>query len=158
MRTAKHADVTEMSDTGAALASGPESPFVVAAIGSLLDGDADAARSQLAAGATATSWGAVLHRIDVAGRALALDAELHPDHVPTWRTKVADLAHDAGVDAIPADVGAVLDAWSRGEDVSVVIDLDRGEVTVGGEPRAWAAGLVLAWLVERSGFPPQVVA
>lgn len=147
-----------MSDTGAALASGPESPFVVAAIGSLLDGDAAGARSQLLSGAAATSWRAVLHRIDVAGRALALDAELHPDHVPTWRTKVVELAHDAGLDAIPAAVGDVLDAWSRGDDVSVVIDLDRAEVTVGEDPRAWAAGLVLAWLVDRSGFPPQVVA
>ncbi len=158
MPRANHAVVTEMSDTGAALASGPESPFVVATIGSLLDGDAAGARAHLLAGAAATSWPAVLHRLDVAGRALAVDAELHPDHVPTWRTKVAELAHDAGLDAIPAAVGDVLDAWSRGEDVTVVIDLDRAEVTVGEDPRAWAAGLVLAWLVERSGFPPQVVA
>jgi len=155
---AKHAVVTEMSDTGAALASGPESPFVVAAIGSILDGDAAAAHTHLLEGAQVTSWPAVLHRIDVAGRALAMDAELHPDHVPTWRTKVAELAHDAGLDAIPAAVGDVLAAWSRGEDVSVVIDLDRATVHVDEDPRAWAAGLVLAWLVERSGFPPQVVA
>lgn len=158
MPGAKDAVVTEMSDTGPALVSGPEAPFVVAAIGSILDGDAAAGHDLLLRGAEATSWPAVLHRLDVAGRALAVDAELHPDHVPTWRTKVAELAHDAGLDAIPPAVGEVLAAWSRGEDVAVVIDLELAEVQVGEDPRAWAAGLVLAWLVERSGFPPEVVA
>lgn len=156
---AKHPSVTEMSESGGALASGPESSFVVAALGSILDGDAGTGRRHLDAGAEATSWTAVLHRLDVAGRALALDAELVPTDVPDHVVDVRALARAAGEVDPPPGLGVVLRAWSRGDGVPVSVDLDRGEVDTTPERlQGWAAGLVLAWLVDRSGFPPQVVA
>lgn len=148
-----------MSETGGALASGPESRFVVDALDAVLDGDGPAAHAGLAEGASVTSWADVLHRLDVAGRALALDADLDPDDASSWVAHVAALAGTAGVDPLPDGTADVLAAWCRGRGVPVAIDLTTGQVDHGPEPdRAWAAALVLAWLVERSGFPPQVVA
>lgn len=142
-----------------ALASGPESRFVVDALSSVLDGQGPAGRAELVAGADATSWASVLHRLDVAGRALALDADLAPAEVPTASARVAALAAAAGVDPLPAGTAAILAAWSRGDGVSVDIDLTNDRVAVEHEAdRAFAAALVLAWLVEHSGYPPQVVA
>jgi hypothetical protein len=147
-----------MSEPGAALTSGPESRYVVDALDSVLDGRCDDARDGLAAGAALTSWADVLHRLDVAGRALAFDAALRPCNAVD-AAGVAALAATCGVDPLPAGISDILDAWCRGEGVSVTIDLTTGEVTTGSEAeRAWAATLVLAWLVDRSGFPPQVVA
>lgn len=148
-----------MSETGGALASGPESRFVVDALDSVLDGAAASAHAELVAGAAATSWADVLHRLDVAGRALALDAALAPADAPRWAEHVAALAGAAGVQALPDGTGAILAAWSRGDGLPVAIDLTTEQVDPASEDeRAWAAALVLAWLVERSGFPPQVVA
>jgi hypothetical protein len=148
-----------MSDTGAALASGRESRFVVDALTSVLDGQGATAQAQLLAGAEATSWTDVLHRLDVAGRALALDAALTPFDVPVSVDQVAALASTAGVDRLPAGAAAVLGAWSRGHGLPVPIDLTIDRVDTSPETDcAWAAALVLAWLVGRSGFPPQVVA
>ncbi len=142
-----------------ALASGPESRFVVDALSSVLDGHGPAGRDELAAGAAATSWASVLHRLDVAGRALALDARLAPDDVPVAIARVAALAATAGIDHLPSGTGAILQAWVRGDGVSVGIDLTTDRVDIEPEAeRAWAATLVLAWLVEDSGYPPQVVA
>ena len=148
-----------MSETGAALASGPESGFVVGALDSVLDGRCADARGQLVAGADVTSWADVLHRLDVAGRALAFDAALQPCDRESDAAHVAALAASCGVDPLPVGTTAILDAWCQGAGVPVDIDLTTGEVDAVPEPdRAWAATLVLAWLVERSGFPPQVVA
>lgn len=142
-----------------ALASGPESPYVVDALASVLDGRGDDARHELSAGATRTSWADVLHRLDVAGRALALDAAIEPGEVPTDAARVAALAASCGVDPLPAGTGQILAAWCRGDGVPATIDLTTGQVDAVSEAdRAWAATLVLAWLVDRSGFPPQVVA
>lgn len=150
--------VTDLSDVGT-LASGPESRHVVEALGHLLDGDAPAARRRLGAGADETGWAAVLHRLDVAGRALAVDAGLRPDDAPACAGEVAVLAAAAGVDPLPPGIAEVLAAWTRGGGVPVAVDLDRGEVDLVPEAdRAFAACLALAWLVDRSGFPPQVVA
>jgi hypothetical protein len=148
-----------MSDSGGALASAPESRFVVDALGSVLDGDGAAARGLLIAGAEATSWTAVLRRLDVAGRALALDAAIAPSGAPAWSVHVAALAASAGVDPLPPGVSEVLVAWSRGDGVPVQIDLTTDQVGAAPEAdSAWVAALVLACLVDRSGFPPQVVA
>jgi hypothetical protein len=148
-----------MSDPEGALASGPESPFVVDAVGSILDGAGEEGRARIAAGAEATSWAAVLHRLDVAGRALAIDAALQPSDTGTWTEHVAALAGRAHVHPLPAGIPDVLGAWSRGEGVPVSVDLAAESIDTSPEDsRAWAAALVLAWLVERSGFPPQVVA
>lgn len=151
--------VTDMSETGGALASGPESRFVVDALGSVLGGHASTGRAELEAGAAATSWADVLHRLDVAGRALALDAAMTPGDALSAPAHVAALAATAGVDRLPRGTDHVLQAWCRGDGVPVGIDLLSGALDP--EPdseRAWAATLVLAWLVDRSGFPPQVVA
>lgn len=148
-----------MSEPGGALASGPESRFVVDAIASILDGHGETGWDELVAGAEATSWAAILHRLDVAGRALALDAALAPAAAGTSAEHVAALARRAHVDPLPVGIPDVLGAWSRGDGVPVTVDLATGSVdTSAEESRAWAAGLVLAWLVDQSGFPPQVVA
>lgn len=142
-----------------ALASGPESRFVVDALSSVLDGRGPDALDELVAGADATSWAAVLHRLDVAGRALTLDATLTPDSADVCAPRVAALAAASGIDRLPRGTHKVLQAWTRGDGVPVAVDLTTGEVDAEPEvDRAWAATLVLAWLVEHSGFPPQVVA
>lgn len=152
-------DVTDMSDAGGTLASGPESRFVVDALDAVLAGAGDVGRRHLADGASATGWAAVLHRLDVAGRALSLDAGLRPADAPACAAEVADLAAGSGVRSLPAGVAEVLAAWSRGRGVPVPIDLLEGSIDVVPEQdRAEAACLALAWLVDRSGFPPQVVA
>lgn len=151
--------MSELSETGGALASGPESPFVVDALDSVLDGRCGDARAELSAGAATTSWADVLHRIDVAGRALAFDAALEPCEAATDAARVAALAATCGVDPLPPGTAQVLQAWCRGDGMPVTIDLTTGELdAVPESDRAWASTLVLAWLVERSGFPPQVVA
>ena len=151
--------MSEMSEAGGALASGPESRFVVDALDSVLDGRAADARHELDAGAAATSWADVLHRVDVAGRALAFDAALDGCDPAVDTARVAVLAASCGVDPLPTGTGQILGAWCRGDGVPATIDLITGELDAEPESdRAWAATVVLAWLVERSGFPPQVVA
>jgi len=151
--------VTDLSGTGGTLASGPESRYVVDALGHLLDGDAPAARATLDAGAALTSWASVLHRLDVAGRALALDAGIEPVDAGRWSRQVESLAAGARAEPVPEGVAEVLAAWSAGRGVPVAVDLTAGTVDrVDEDERAFAAALVLAWLVEVSGFPPQVVA
>lgn len=148
-----------MSGWGGTLASGPESHFVVDALGSLLDGQVAVASGHLAAGAAATSWAAVLHRLDVAGRALTLDASLLPADAATTAVRVAALAASAGVDPLPSGIDEVVAAWTRGDGVPVSVDLPAGSVDVVREDaRALGACLVLAWLVDHGGYPPQVVA
>jgi hypothetical protein len=156
---AKHALVTEMSDVGGAITSGPESRYVIDAVGSVLDGIAAGGHDCLAAGAAATSWAAVLHRLDVAGRALALDAGIAPADAPSLAADVASLALAAHADPTPDGLDEVLAAWSGGRGIPVPVDLTSGAVDpVAEDERAFAGCLVLAWLVDRSGFPPQVVA
>lgn len=141
-----------------ARSSAPASRHVVDALGSVLDGDPVAAREQLVAGAEATSWAAMVHRLDVAGRALTLDAAVAPAGVQRWIADVATLAASVGVDPLPPGTPDVLAAWIRGDGVPVQIDLTTDEVAAASEAEsAWAALLVLACLVDRSGFPPQVV-
>ncbi len=134
-----------MSEAAGALVNGPESRFVVAALEALLGGEADVARRALDDGAEATSWAAVAHRLDVAGRALTADDPDAGDHV----------AADADD---PQTVVGVFDAWLRGGGLPATIDLTRSQVGIDSErERAWVGLGVLASLVERSGFPPQVV-
>lgn len=151
--------VTDMSGWGGTLASGAESRFVVDALQCLLDGRADQAHRNLDEGAAATSWAAVLHRLDVAGRALALDAGLAPDEAPRTAVRVAALAASVGVDPLPPGIDEVVAAWTRGDGVPVSVDLPAGSLDpVTEDARALGACLVLAWLVDHGGYPPQVVA
>jgi len=155
---ANPSDVTDLSDVGR-LASGPESHHVIDALGAVLDGDGGAGRRHLEIGAVVTSWAAVLHRLDVAGRALALDAGLSPADAAPSAVEVGALAARAGIDPLPAGIEDALDAWSRGLGVPASIDLAAEQVDlVPEEERALGACLALAWLVDRAGFPPQVVA
>ncbi|MFP5321080.1 MAG: hypothetical protein ACLGIC_04450 [Acidimicrobiia bacterium] len=150
--------MTDLSGTGGTLASGPESRYVVDALGHILDGSATAGRASLDAGAALTSWAAILRRLDVAGRALALDAGLDPLDSARWARQVAALAAAASCET-PECVAEVLAAWSAGIGLPVAIDLVADAVdAVAEDDRAFAACLVLAWLVDVSGFPPQVVA
>lgn len=136
--------MSELSEAAGALVNGPESRYVVTALEALLDGDGGAARDALERGAEITGWAAVTHRLDVAGRALVVDDPDGP---------VAPVA-----DTEPAVVAAVFDAWARGDGLPVSIDLTTGELGHGSDAdRAWMGLGVLASLVERSGFPPQVV-
>lgn len=156
---AKGGVVTDLSGTGGTLASGPESRYVVDALGHLLDGDAPAARATLDAGAALTSWASVLHRLDVAGRAVALDAGIEPLDAGRLAAQVRSLAEDARAEPVPDGVAEVLAAWSAGKGVPVPIDLTADVVDeVAEDERAFAATVVLAWLVDVCGFPPQVVA
>lgn len=140
-----------MSGSDGVLVNGPESPYVVAAVESLLDGDREAAREVIHDGARATSWAALAHRLDVAGRALAADVDDDAD--------VADVAERAATgDADADEARAVLAAWRHGGGLAVAVDLTTGDVDVRPEAdRVWSASRVLAQLVERSGFPAQVV-
>ncbi len=148
-----------MSDRAGTVVNGPESRHVADAVEALLDRDADGARRRLVEGARTTSWAAIVHRLDVAGRALAQDARLDPDDAPSWATHVAVLAGAAHVDAVPSGLVEVLAAWSRGDGIPVAVDLSTGQIDARSElTRAWTGTIVLAWLVDRSGFPPQVVA
>lgn len=135
-----------MSEPAGALANGPESRYVVVALDALLAGDEDRARQALDDGARATSWAAVTHRLDVAGRALAGDEELPGSPRPTV------------VDTDPESVAAVFDAWLNGTGLSVTVDLTTGDVAPAApEEQAWLGLVVLGSLLDRSGFPPQVV-
>ena len=155
---ANPSSVTDLSDLGT-VAGGPESRHVIDALGSLLDGDGEQGRRHLHQGAARTSWAAVLHRLDVAGRALAVDAGLSPADASVWAREAAELGATAGVDPVPACVEQVLAAWSGGQGLPVDVDLESGAADpVPEDERALSACLALAWLVDRSGFPPQVVA
>lgn len=135
-----------MSDLeNSALANGPESRFVVAAVNALLDGDVARARLRLIEGADAAGWNAVAHRLDVAGRALAgeLGADIGPlldevDLVP----EVLDTSIGPRREDTPSVLARWRDPQSGGE-----LSLDQ----------VWPSLAVVAWLVERVGFPAEVV-
>lgn len=136
--------MSDLSEAAGALVNGPESRHVVAALEALLDGDRDAARHALDHGAEISSWAAVTHRLDVAGRALAADDPAPPP------PPVGEVGAEAAA--------TVFDAWVRGEGLPVSIDLTSDHADPGSSAdRAWAGLGVLAALVDRSGFPPQVV-
>lgn len=133
-----------------AIAVGPESLHVIDAVDALLRGHAAEARAALTEGAEAVGWPAIGHRVDVAGRALALDActEFGDDRGP-FRL-VAEVNAWTDQDTIDlVDVPEVLDRWCASP-------LGAGEDTP--SHQMWTALALLAWLVERSGYPAEVVA
>ncbi len=135
----------------ATLVNGPESGHVVDAVGALLDGRTWEAREALRTGAESSSWAAVLHRLDVAGRALVSDAAADEgaDEV------VAALAATEGT--TPADRDLLV-RWRDGDGIAASIDLLNDEVELTDDhDRAWHALGLLAWLVDRAGFPAEVV-
>lgn len=132
-----------------ALPSGPESRHVVEAVDFLLGGDVARARAALIDGAEHVGWDAVAHRIDVAGRALAFDACTDfGDEGGAFRlvAEVNAWSDDATVDLV--DVPQILDRWCEppGPDAQSTPS-----------HQVWTALALLSWLVERAGYPAQVV-
>lgn len=128
-----------------ALANGPESHFVVEAVDALLRGDVVGARMALIAGADVAGWGAVAHRIDVAGRALTTDAGLTPETVPDEIDLVPEVLASTVRDS-QARAPHLLGRWS---DPATTGDLPLESV--------WPSLAMLAWLVDQAGFPAEVV-
>ncbi len=145
---AKPVDVSEMSGSLLSpLTNGPETRYVIDAIDALLRSDVVAARLALIDGADATSWAAVAHRLDVAGHALAVDAG--------WVT-----GHDVVDDTIVVLPGLDTSSWSPGHDDDVKGLVGRWSNGVDAElsiDRVWSLLNVVTWLVERAGFPAEVV-
>ncbi len=140
------------------LVSGPETPFVVDAVDGLLRGDRVAARVALLEGAEVAGWSAIAHRLDVVGRALAVDAGLWDPSDPAGdgSAQRGDIVVLPGLDTSSVfadDVDApefaaaeVIHLWTTGDGSALPLD------------RIWPSLTVVAWLVERAGYPPEVVA
>jgi hypothetical protein len=130
------------------LVNRPASAFVVDAVAALLRDDVGGARMCLIQGAARVGLPAIAHRLDVAGRALAVDAGLLEDDdrdaeppivlLPGLDTSAWAAGHED-------DVAAVLTRWSGGADDDLPVD------------RIWPSLAVVAWLVDRAGYPPEVV-
>lgn len=132
-----------------ALLNGPESRFVVEAIEAVLDGDLDAAVHLIGDGADRTSPATMAHRLDVAGRALARD-----DLTEGRSDQPLALP---GIE-LPATAERIWHAWADGRGLEASVDLLDDQVSsVDVGDQLVDALLVLTALVERSGFPPQVV-
>lgn len=137
--------MSELSASADSLTNGPESPFVVDAVDAVLTGDATRARAALIEAAEVASWEAVAHRLDVVGRALALDAGLSDDTGDDI-VLLPDLDTSSWVGGDATDAAALLRRWSSaeaGDDLST--DL------------VWPSLAIVAWLVDRAGYPAQVV-
>lgn len=150
--TQKNPPMATVSQVPTTLRGGVESPFVIDAVAALLDGRPDDARAQLAAGAGATSWAAVAHRVEVAGRNLA--AEVFDG------AALAELEASAlgAVDDESVAAAEVLSGWwERGTTADIDLEEDVLDIRSSQE-RLWAALVAVAWSVERSGFPPEVIA
>ena len=140
------------------MVSGPETPYVVDALDHLLRGDRVAARVALLEGAEVAGWRAIAHRLDVAGRALAVDAGLWdpPDRSGGGSARRGDIVVLPGLDTSSGFAGGlddddaaaaeVIDRWTSGVGSSLPLD------------RIWPSLTVVAWLVDRAGYPPEVVA
>jgi hypothetical protein len=137
--------VSELSGSADSLSNGPESPFVVEAVDAVLTGDVTRARASLIAAADAASWEAVAHRLDVVGRALALDAGLSSDDDDEI-VLLPDLDTSSWVAGSAADAAVLLSRWSNA-DTADELSTDL----------VWPSLAVVAWLVDRAGYPAQVV-
>lgn len=139
---------TEVSET----LQGIETPHVIDSVDALLAGRAHEARQCLAAAASATSWAAVAHRLEVAGRNIAGEV--------VSRSALADLEASALAEHVDGSVepADVLAGWWQGHTVAD-IDLHAETVDLSAEQdRIWTALVVVAWAIDRAGFPPQVIA
>ncbi len=125
---------------------------MVEAVDALLRSDVVAARLALIEGAEATSWSAIAHRLDVAGHALAVDAGLR---VP------ADAADPAAQDEIVLLPGLDTSSWAADQsDVAAALiarwtaDEERADLPL---EQVWSTLVLVSWMVERAGFPAEVV-
>ena len=140
-------NVSEMSgSTRMSLRNGPESGFVIDAVDAMLRHDLAAARMALVSGAEATGWEAIAHRLDVAGRALAVDAGLRDGPESDHIVLLPDLDTSAWSE-VRHEAGDILGQWTSGEPAPAEPAVDR----------VWPSLVLVAWLVDRAGYPPQVV-
>ena len=138
--------MSELSGSAGSLTNGPESPFVVDAVDAVLTGDANRARAALIEAAEVASWEAVAHRLDVVGRALALDAGLSSDDAGDEIVLLPDLDTSSWIAGNASDAAVLLSRWSSAE--------ARDELST---DLVWPSLAVVAWLVDRAGYPAQVV-
>ncbi len=131
--------------------SGPETPFVVGAVAHLLDGDLVRARMALLRGADAVGWHAIALRLDVAGHALLVDAGLWdpPDAAGDGSARRGDIVLLPGLDT---------STWSVDEAADVLERWTTGTTAPAPLNRIWTSLGVVAWLIDRAGYPPEVVA
>lgn len=143
--------------------TGPETRFVIDAVDALMRSDVVGARLALIEGADATSWSAIAHRLDVVGHALAVDAGLRSGD------NGVDADHPADKDGAPAALDEILllpgldtSSWAvpHTEFAEALIrrwstESDRNDLPL---DRVWSTLAVVTWLVERGGYPAQVVA
>ena len=138
--------MSELSGSADSLSNGPESRFVVEAVDALLTGDVTRARAALIEAAGVASWEAVAHRLDVVGRALALDAGLSSGDGDDEIVLLPDLDTSSWVAGNATDAAVLLSRWSSAEAGD---ELSNDLV--------WPSLAVVAWLVDRAGYPAQVV-
>lgn len=154
--------MTDLSTPAAApLVNGPESTFVVTAVDALLRNDVIGARMALIEGAGVHGWGAIAHRLDVVGHALAIDAGLGrtPDRRPDAAGSLGEPVDDTDVVVLLPDVDT--SKWTD-SDVDTAHELMTrwsNQIRDDALPvdRVWSSLAVVAWLVEQAGYPPQVV-
>lgn len=123
---------------------------MVDSVDSLLRGDVRAARATLIAGGEAVGWEAIGHRLDVVGRALAFDAcNDFGDETGAFRlvAEVNAWSDDTTIDLI--DVPDILDRWCE--------PVRDGEPPSTPSHQIWTALALVSWLVERAGYPAEVV-
>lgn len=141
--------VSDSSEPGdVTFTNGPESPFVVDAIDAMLRDDLTAARDALLRAADVAGWRAVAHRIDVAGRALTLDAGYTPDTVPEELDLVPEVIATT-LRRTDADVPELLGRWCEPDTQTTA--------TSPSVEAVWPSLAMLAWLVDQAGFPAEVV-
>jgi hypothetical protein len=135
-----------MSETDDVLENGPESRYVVRAIDAILQDDVVAARIALIDAADEAGWPAVAHRLDVVGHALLADAGMTLETIPPEIDLVPEVIA-ATVESSGAGAHELLARWCHGTDE--VDDLPLDEV--------WPSLALVAWLVDRAGYPAEVV-
>ena len=139
--------VSELSPSAdSELHNGPESCYVVDAVDALLRDDLVGARMALIQGADLCGWPAVAHRLDVAGRALALDAGVWSgDRDEILVLPDLDTSAWAGPTA-EDDAFKLLGRWAAPEPSG---DLPSEMV--------WSSLALVTWFVDRAGYPAEVV-
>lgn len=128
------------------LENGPESRYVVRAIDAILQADIVRARMALIEAADEVGWLAVAHRLDVVGHALLADSGMTADTIPD-EIDIEPAVIAATLETSHAGAHELLARWCHGTDE--VDDLPIDEV--------WPSLALVAWLVDRAGFPAEVV-
>ncbi|WP_436794344.1 hypothetical protein [Actinospongicola halichondriae] len=136
-----------MSDSDeVVLENGPESRFVVQAIDAILRADIVSARLALIDAADLVGWAAVAHRLDVVGHALAADAGMTEGSVPDEIDLVPEVIAST-LASSTTGTHDLLARWCHGVDDVDALPLDE----------VWPSLALVAWMVDRAGYPAEVV-